>query len=134
MTRMLRAMMLLQRWLTSSKSSVGSMSSVHHTPNTISPWVSSRGKKVDVDSPNFQNSSVSTSDSLTNFTRKARVSFVAASTMVRMTWTRESEAMLLAKSYGRQGSPVRRPIRSRPSVFTTKSLQCTGCWNSPSKN
>lgn len=134
MTRMLRAMMLLQRWLTSSKLSVKSVSLVHHAPHSTLPSVSSRGKKVDVDSPNFQNSSVSTNDSLTSFTRKVRVSFVAASTMVRITCTRESDAMLFAKSYGRQGRPVRRPIRSRPSVFTTKSLQCTGCWNSPSKN
>jgi hypothetical protein len=77
--------MLLHRWLTSSKLSAKSVSLFYRTPHSTLPLVSSRGKKVDADSPNFQNSSVSASDSLTNFTRKAKVSFVAASTMVRIT-------------------------------------------------
>lgn len=47
--------------------------------------------------------------------RKATVSFVAPSAIVRMTWTKESEGKLLVKSYGRQGKAVSLPKRSRAS-------------------
>lgn len=45
-----------------------------------------------------QNSFVSSSASRTMLMRKATVSFVAPSAIVRMTWTNESEAKLFVKS------------------------------------
>lgn len=51
------------------------------------------------------------------------VAFGAASNMVRMTWTNESDATLPPKSYGIQGSAVSLPNSTRPSEFEMKSLQ-----------
>ena len=71
----------------------------------------------------LQNADVSCSDSLTQPVREFIVGFGAASNIVRMTWTNESDATLPPKSYGIQGIAVSLPNNTRPSEFEMKSLQ-----------
>lgn len=80
---------------------------------------------INLDSlPNgLQNADVSCSDSLTQLVREFIVAFGAASNMVRITWTNESDATLPPKSYGIQGSAVSLPNNARLSELEIKSLQ-----------
>lgn len=98
------------------------------------PLNSTKDSSFDSSSNAVQKSLHSSSDSCTSLTRNVSVSFVAASAIVRMTCTRESDATLFAKSYGRQGSEVSLARRSSPSGSATKSRQWGTCWKKPSRN
>ena len=92
------------------------------------------GTSVDCLSSNIQKKPAASNDSLIDLVRSAIVSVVETSAIVLMTCTIESDATLLAKSYGKQGSAVSLAKRSKPSVEVTNSRQCAVCWKRPSKN
>ena len=92
------------------------------------------GTSVDCLSSNIQKKPAASNDSLIDLVRSAIVSVVETSAIVLMTCTIESDATLLAKSYGKQGSAVSLAKRSKPSVEVTNSRQCAVCWNRPSRN